>query len=177
MKPAIRGANDTDDESRTKTELEALLDAFNLAPWCFTTDVLVDEATRIPHSHPVLTLSTRRHGRMLLAGYVHEQLHWFCDEHGEVVDALISDELEQRYPSVPVGDPDGCRSTFSTYLHLIVCWQEIDALRSLIGQADADQFGRRMADSGHYRWVYATIVNNFDALADLYEPRGLRICP
>jgi hypothetical protein len=132
VKSAIRLASDTDDEQRTKSELEALLDTFNLAPWCFTPDVVVDE---------------------------------------------IADELKQRYPGVPVGAPDGCRSTLSTALHLIVCWQEIDALGWLIGRADADQFGRRMAESGHYRWVYATVINDFDVLAGLYEPRGLRICP
>ncbi len=177
MTPTVRLANGTDDERRTQTELEGLFTAHDLTPWCFTIDVLIDEATRLPHSHPVLTLNTGNRGRRLLAVYVHEQLHWFCHERTDVVDALINDELEQRYPQVPVGYPDGCRSTFSTYLHLIVCWQEIDALRRLVTPADADRFGRHMAESGYYRWVYDTVMDDFDVLADLYEPRGLRIYP
>jgi hypothetical protein len=30
-----------------------------------------------------------------------------------------------------------------------------------------------MAETCYYRWVYGTVVNDFDVLVDLYEPRGL----
>ncbi|WP_020577422.1 hypothetical protein [Actinopolymorpha alba] len=177
MTPEIRIATGTDAERRTEVELLALLATYDLTPWCFTTDVLIDEATRIPHSHPVLTLNTRNRGDYLLAGYVHEQLHWFCSDRRDVVQGLIIDELERRYPSVPVGYPDGCRSAYSTYLHVIVCWQELDALRRLLGRSEADQLGRRFAATGHYRWVYATTLEDFDDLADLYGPLGLQVRP
>jgi hypothetical protein len=177
MTPTIRLAGDTAAERSTKAELEAFLDAHNLTPWTFTTDVLIDEATRIPHSHPVLTLNTYNHDEFLLAGYLHEQLHWFCSERHDIVHALVNGELERRYPEVPVGYPDGARDTFSTYLHLIVCWQELDALRTLLGEQEATRHGRRFAEIGVYRWVYSTVIRDFDDLAALYEPQGLRVAP
>jgi hypothetical protein len=176
MLPTIRLAADTANERRTKAELEKFFASHDLSPWTFTRDVVIDEAERIPHSHPVLTLNTNNGDVFLLAGYIHEQLHWFCVERRSTIEALTP-ELRQRYPKVPVGYPDGCRDEESTYLHLIVCWQEHDALRSLLGEQEAAEATRRFAEVGVYRWVYATILDDFDELGALYAPEGLRIIP
>ena len=177
MLPTIRLAGDTAAERRTKAALVGFLAAYDLSPWCFTTDVVIDEGERIPHSHPVLTLNTRNRDEFLLAGYLHEQLHWFCTDRWSTVRPLALGELKQRYPNVPVGYPQGCRDEDSTYLHLIVCWQEHDALRTLLGEQEADRHTRSFAEVGVYRWVYTTVLDDFDDLAALYEARGLRVLP
>jgi hypothetical protein len=177
MTPTIRLARDTSAERGIKAELEGFLSAHDLSPWCFTPDVMIDETERIPHSHPVLTLNTHNHDEFLLAGYLHEQLHWFCAERRSAINALAEGDLKQRYPKVPVGYPQGCRDEDSTYLHLVVCWQEHDALRTLLGEEEANRATQQFAEIGVYRWVYSTILNDFEHLRALYEPRGLRILP
>src|SRR5580765_554879 len=65
-------------EQDTKAQLERLLKKYDLSKWIFTKSILID-AKEIPHSHPILTLSTRHllDDDLLLATFVHEQLHWF----------------------------------------------------------------------------------------------------
>jgi hypothetical protein len=65
-------------ETATRDQLQRLLKNYDVSRWIFTTSIIVDEMA-IPHSHPVLTLSTRhlRDDELLLSTFVHEQLHWF----------------------------------------------------------------------------------------------------
>ena len=91
----------------------------------------------IPHSHPVLTLNTRylddQHTAQL-ATFVHEQIHWFLADHMDCAktDAALT-ELRVLYPTVPTELPTGARGERSTYLHLIVCTLELQALTELLG--------------------------------------------
>ena len=58
--------------------LEQLLEQYDLSPFTFARLARID-AKATPHSHPVLTLSTRFMVRTLdgvIADYLHEQLHW-----------------------------------------------------------------------------------------------------
>ena len=161
-------------ERAVSASLSAFLSAYDLGPWEFTSSVVVDEAAPFPHSHPVLTLNTRNGGTFLLGAYLHEQLHWFCTSRWPAVSSVLPD-LRLRYPSVPVGLPEGARDEESTYLHLVVCWQELDALRALLGVAEATAHVQRLMEVGVYRWVYATVQRDFTPLAELYESRGLRV--
>jgi hypothetical protein len=46
-----------------------------------------------------------------------------------------------------------------------------------LGEQEAAEATRRFAEVGVYRWVYATILDDFDELGALYAPEGLRIIP
>lgn len=145
---------------------------YDLSPWEFTSTVVIDESAPFPHSHPVLTLNARNGGTFLLGAYLHEQLHWFCSSRRSSVSALVA-QLRSRYPSVPVGLPMGCRDAESTYLHLIVCWQEVSALRTLLGLPAAAAHLARVVEVGVYRWVYATVSRDFAALGSLLAAHDL----
>jgi len=46
-------------ERATQSQLERLQSQYDLTQWIFTTSVVIDEDA-IPHSHPILTLHTRK---------------------------------------------------------------------------------------------------------------------
>jgi hypothetical protein len=94
-------------ERATQNQLERLLSQYDLTQWIFTTSVVIDEDA-IPHSHPILTLHTRhlRDDDLLLSTFIHEQAHWFFDQHHSDAAKALS-ELRGLYPSIPVGFPEG----------------------------------------------------------------------
>jgi hypothetical protein len=126
-------------------------------------------------AHPVLTLGNRFAGSedMLLSTYLHEQMHWYLwrlggETHDPV--APFFDELVRRYPQAPIAPPDGALSYESTYLHLVVNWLEIAAAAEYIGQARA----RAVAQASRsYRWIYHTVLRDWDLLGELYERHDL----
>jgi hypothetical protein len=114
-------------ERAVAASLTGLLSRYDLSPWEFTSSVLIDAAAPFPHSHPVLTLNARNGGTFLLGAHLHEQLHWFCTSRWAEASSVL-EELRRRYPAMPVGLPEGARDEQSTYLHLLVCWQELAPL-------------------------------------------------
>ena len=71
----VRVRHDTAAEQRTRSALLDLLSTFDLAPWTFTDELVIDEQAW-PHSHPVLTLDAAGADdpEMLLAAFVHERV-------------------------------------------------------------------------------------------------------
>ena len=153
----IKLKNNSAAEEATRTQLERLLRAHDLARWTFTKSVLVDEKA-IPHSHPVLTLSARhvRDDELLLSTYVHEQIHWFLTQNHERTEAAKK-ELRAMFPKVPTSGPEGARDEESTYLHLLVVYLEYRADRELLGELRARQVMEFWAND-HYTWIYRTVL-------------------
>lgn len=166
MAISISLANGSEPEVKTRERLLALLERYDLSKWEFTCQVCIDGKARIPYSHPVLTLNTRHvnDDAMLLATYLHEQLHWFVS--GPSWNAAIK-ELRGLYPSVPVGGSEGARNQYSTYLHLIVCYLEYKALIELLG---ADEARRVLERKGHYKWIYASILRDYERIGEIVSP-------
>jgi hypothetical protein len=127
-------------EAQTKEQLERLLRTHDLGKWVFTRSVVIDEKTRIPHSHPRLTLNTRHllDDELLLSTFVHEQAHWLMESRGKEVEAALK-ELRVMFPKVPFGDREGARDERSSYTHLLVIYIEYRALRELLGELRARQ--------------------------------------
>ncbi len=154
---AISVKNGTEDELQTKAQLERLLEAYDLAPFIHTHAVQV-VASVIPHSHPVLTVNTQYLDRdlQLLTTFVHEQLHWFANERDAQVEAAIN-EFRKQFTDVPVRGGEGARDVYSTYLHLIVCDLELQAMTALVGKDAARQ---TLAEAKHYQWIYRQVLEN-----------------
>ena len=104
---AIELAHNSGNEQQVKAQLQRLLKEYDLSRWIFTRKIRIEQGTR-PHSHPVLTLNTRyaTNDRLLLAGFVHEQIHWFLVGKGGDASKAIA-EAAQRYSNAPESIADG----------------------------------------------------------------------
>jgi hypothetical protein len=168
----IRLRQGTPGEQRTQAAVEALLAAYDLDGLLFTTDVEIDE-TAFPHSHPVLTLNTAylNDAQLLLAEFVHEQLHWFEEAHAERRDHAIKLTVD-LYPYVPPNPPEGSVTETSTRLHLLVCYWEYQALKCLLGAASARETIERLSRH-HYCWVYRTVLRDEARIGQLLQAQDL----
>ena len=126
-------------------------------------------------SHPILTLGNRfaESEDLLLSTYLHEQMHWYLwyletPRYDPV--APFFDELVRRYPMAPIELPDGARGYKATYVHLVVNWLEIAATATFIGRHRALHLAERQRS---YRWIYRTVVRDWDALGELYAHHGI----
>ena len=160
-------ARDADqDERATGAQLLALLARYDLSRWRFI-DAIHIERRVVPHSRPILTLNTRHldDDGLLLATYLHEQLHWYLEKHAEGSMRVI-EELRARYPQPPVGFPDGAEDEFSSYAHYIVCYLEWRALVDVVGEAeDTRIFTFWRGD--HYRAIYAAVMDNNAVIGEI----------
>ncbi len=159
-------------ENQGKDQLRRLLRDFPLEPYLFTKVILIQSGV-IPHSHPVLTLNTRYLDDDIaqLGTFLHEQFHWFLDDHvpDDLVEAAIA-ELKALFPNAPDAPPEGARGSRSTYLHLIVCALELEALASLVGRSRARE---QLSEWEHYTWVYRTVLNHTQGILDVMTKAGI----
>lgn len=169
----ISTKNATDRELRKKEQLVRLLKQHDLSKWIHTKAIVIDEQTRIPHSHPVLTLNADQTDDDLatLSTFIHEQIHWLAEAKPAQTEGAI-EELKVIYPGAPDGPPEGARNRYSTYLHLIVCYLEYEGMRELVGSEKARQtievFSQRF-----YKWVYRTVLNDTAKIKAVVQKHGL----
>ena len=170
---AIELKQGSPDEAGTRDQLVRLLGAYDFGRWIFTRKVVIDGSGVIPHSHPVLTLSTRhlKDDDLLVATFIHEQLHWYLEENGERAKPALQ-ELRQLYPDAPAGSPQGAADKDSTYRHLIVCYWEIQAARELLGELRAFQIARFWSND-HYMWIYGKVLDEGYKIGPLIRKHGL----
>ncbi len=162
------------EELATQRQLERLLALYDVSPWVFTNKIVIDsDRSVVPHSHPVLTLSTRhfKDDELLLATFIHENLHWFMEAHPQEVEKAVAD-LKVMFPKVPVGYPEGAQGERSTYEHLLVGTLEYDAVKPFLGELRA----RQVIDfwtTDHYTWIYRTILERGRDLRGVLRKHGL----
>ncbi|HTS13588.1 MAG TPA: hypothetical protein VMH00_15830 [Candidatus Limnocylindrales bacterium] len=168
----IKLAHNSEREQREKAELERLLSSYDLSKYTFTNKVTLEDRA-IAHAFPELTLNTRfvDSDDELLSSFIHEQLHWYLRDH-DFQQRRAVQTLRTMYPRVPVGDPEGADSVYSTYGHLVDCYLEIQADRKLIGR---ERTSAVIADKGHYLWIYRTILQDEDKIAAVVRSEGLEI--
>jgi len=149
--------HDESKERETKGQLQRLLANYDVSNWVFTRKIIIESGV-IPHSHPVLTLSTRhlKDDDLLLSTFVHEQLHWYLDEKPKETEEAYK-ELKATFPKVPVGFPEGGNDEEWTYKHILVCYLEYQAIKELLGELRARQVMEFWA-TDHYTWIYRTIL-------------------
>jgi hypothetical protein len=153
-----------------------LLDArarFDLARFEYCRRVRI-APTEIPYSHPSITLNTWvRDDLGLLSMYLHEQMHWYLTwySHGRAPQwRKLFARLRERYPFVPAVEAGGGNDEFSTYLHLLVNWLEIEAVSQFI---ERDRVLSHVRALHFYRWIYQTVIDDWEALGALYREQGL----
>ena len=117
--------------------------------------------------------------RLSLAGFVHEQLHWFVVAKGRDARNAIADAA-RRYPNAPESLADGgAGSRSSTTLHLVVCQLEFESLRALLG-ADAaraileEQIKEGTSGLG-YQWIYQRVLDDQKDLSALVRQHRLTL--
>lgn len=157
-------------EKAAEKQLRRLLDQYDVSRFSFTYSIRINQGD-VPHSHPVLTLNTVHLGddKNALSTLLHEQLHWHSLIKESATARAISD-LQKIYPNVPVGGGEGARDIYSTYMHLIVCLQEFDALASYIGRDEAKQV---LSGKRHYRWIYKQVLENSEKLRAVLQHHGI----
>jgi hypothetical protein len=160
--------NNSEKEKKTAALLKEVLSEYDLSKWVFTNKVIIEERV-IPHSHPVLTLSTGvTDKKELAASFIHEQLHWYIEKNPAKLDKAVA-EFRKRYKNVPYRNRAGAQDEFSTYMHLVNCYLEYRSMAGLIGEEEAKQM---MWNTPYYTWVYNKIVEEKDIVGKIVEDAG-----
>lgn len=147
----------SDWERETEEQLRRIVAEYDVSRWLYTKRIHIQRGVT-PTSHPVLTLNTRNRGddHGLLSALLHEEFHWLEEARPEAREAAKA-EFGQLFPDAPVGDGQGARSLDSTYLHLIVCDLEYQAMTLMVGEARAREV---LTGMRFYRWIYRQVLDN-----------------
>lgn len=158
-------------ELAAKAQLVRIIKNNSIAKWIFTDTVTIDE-TAIPHSHPTLTLNTRylKDDAAQLATLLHEQFHWMLARYPKQLEVAMQ-RFESIYPDMPENLPKGSRGKNSGYLHLAVCYLELEAMKSIVGNTKARQV---LQSWKHYTWIYGKVLND-PRVATVNEESGIRL--
>ena len=158
---------------RVRDLLRDIRTRFDLARFEYSKQVRI-APTEIPHSHPRITLNSWVHDDLgLLAMYLHEQMHWYVTWYSHVHAPQwqhLFEQLRERYPAVPTVEAGGAHDEFSTYLHLLVNWLEIEAVSQFIDRGRVESHVRALH---FYRWIYQTVLDDWEPLGALYRQQGL----
>jgi hypothetical protein len=158
---------------RVRDMLLGLRKQFDLAPFEYCRKVRI-APTEIPYSHPEITLNTWVNDELsLLASYLHEQMHWYVTWYSHVHPDQwkeIFGILRARYPQVPPRGPEGAPDEYSTYLHLVVNWLEIDVTSRFF---DRERVAAHVHALPYYRWIYRIVLDDCEPLRSLYAERRL----
>ncbi|MCW9709014.1 hypothetical protein [Fodinibius salsisoli] len=174
-------------EDEARQQLRRILSSYDLDNWIFTEEVRIKMGAQ-PYSHPILTLNTDflDSDEQQMSIFVHEQAHWFVSDtvpyrapkNGEEVE--IINELRQLFPNAPV-------SGYSTFLHLIVGWVELDAMVELVGEEKARQLLRKKIQrltgeplsqvDQRYKWYNMRVLENTQEIGMILAEHDLIITP
>ncbi len=154
-------------ERAAQQDLRALCAAHPLDLYTLTRVVRIEQGA-VPHSHPILTLNTRYRGEpdRLLATYLHEQMHWKV----KAADgpALVA-AVQAAFPELPTEPLLGARDRTSTFLHVAVCYGEVQALRDLLGRDRAER-AIEAAAAERYRALYELAIRRAAEVARVLHP-------
>lgn len=106
-----------------------------------------------------------------MSTYLHENIHGYLDAHQTKLADIIA-VLKKRFPNVAVGYPEGARDEYSTYLHMVVCFLELDAIRQLLSEARYNKV-INFWQTEHYTWIYKLIDEHDNEIAMLIKQHKL----
>ncbi|MBA2405745.1 MAG: hypothetical protein H0V66_13290 [Bdellovibrionales bacterium] len=143
----------------TRQNLEQLIQIYDLNAYLFTRIIQI-EAKSKPHSHPVLTLNTRfaEQPNKLLSAFIHEQLHWWSTQKKHHMVKAVKD-LKKLFPTLPKD---------STYLHLIICYLEYEAMVHYVEQKEANKvLGDFVQKDKVYPWINTQVYMKYRAIGNI----------
>ena len=150
---------------------------YNLSKWEYTQSVRIAPLER-PYSHPVLTLNSRNAlndaADAFLSEYLHEQVHWALTLHRERQTQEAINVFSERYPNAHSAPPETASDEFSTYLHLVVNYLEIEAVAEYLGRERAKEIA---LNSFGYRWMYRTVIEERAYVRGVLEATGVLPLP
>jgi hypothetical protein len=80
-------------------------------------------------------------------------------------------DLRAKYPKVKVGRKQGgARDEKSTYLHLLVCFLELEVMVKVVGPKKA---WRLMLSKPYYKWIYHTVMTDYDSIEAIAARHGI----
>lgn len=159
-------------EMQTKEQLQRLVKTYTLNKWLFTSKIIIDsDLQTAPHSHPTLTLNTRhiKDDELLLATFIHEQLHWFISGHASK--NLILSDLMSMYPVASKQFHEQIEWHTGTYFHIIICYLEYKIVKGLLGELKAYQV-IDFWQTDHYQSIYRIVIEDqkvLEALVNKFE--------
>ena len=162
---------------KAREMLLSIQTTYDLSRWEYTKSVRI-APLEMSHSHPVLTLNSL-YARddasdVFLCVYLHEQVHWALDLHRDCQTNNAIDAFRAHYPKAHSGPPATAADDYSTYLHLVVNYLEIEAATEYLGQERAEELALNYP---FYRWMYRTVVEERDYVKGVLEDTGVLPLP
>jgi hypothetical protein len=151
--------NGSEKEQQAKVQLERIIKNFpEIISKCVSTDTVLIDEFALPHSHPVITINASNlwNDTVQLAILLHEGLHWMADSMQKESEQAVN-EYKLLFPEAPATGSEGAQNIYSTYIHLIVCDLEFQALTIATGEAAAR---KRLSRKPYYKWIYKTVLND-----------------
>lgn len=146
-------------ENEAKIQLKRIMGTYKdkVDKWTFTRKIQIDKDA-IPFSHPLLTLNCNflENDHKQLSNFLHEQFHWLLEAKPTQREDAIN-KFKELFPNVPSKGDYGARNEYSTYLHLIVCDLEFQAMTKVLGEDSARKI---LAEWNHYKWIYQKVLND-----------------
>ncbi len=171
----VKLVSDTEARRRLRSRLLRVVRSDDrLDKWLFTRHVLIDDST-VSHSRPVLTLGTgvtSKSSSGLPSEFLHEQIRRHLSMH-PAESKLAMEDLRRKYPTAKVGrEQGGARNEESTYLHLLVCFLELESLSELVGKKKASSL---IATKPYYTWVCGKVASDAGTPAEMVSDRRLAL--
>lgn len=152
----------------TRQNLEHLLQVYHLSPILFTLNIQIQSRV-VPHSHPVLRLSTRYAERpnKLLSALIHEQLYWWRDLKKKEFNGA-SKELEKI---IPLGKP-------SNYQLFIICFLEYKILTYYVGIKESKKILREFIQRDKvHPWINSQVYLKYKKIDPIIKKYRLSPIP
>ena len=171
----IEVVKETSDTPKTVQLVKDLVQKFDLSPYFFTRKIQIEKFV-IPHDYPVLTLNPSHNDEpdFLLSTFLHEELHRFLSGPNEQKTQAVIRKLREKFAHVAVGGQAGASDEASSYLHLVVCWFELQADKKYLGNDRAYEVIR---STKHYTWIYEHVLSYEKYIGDLIARNGLSFEP
>lgn len=137
--------------------------------WTYRVKIQDDVAN---HSHPILTLNTKyaRTPNKLMASFLHQQFHWWANNHPKQIRSAIVD-FEKVYKKNPGKNAEDRKHY---YLHLIVSYLEFRTMGKLIGYHQTYRVQQEMLKvEDHYGWAYSKIYRNPTQIRNILRKHNL----